>query len=167
MRSSRTSRTTSRALTGSWGTLQKQRTTTSQADSHRRWTWNPIKELFEKFSQGASGTDQSHAGQVRRSGGLRIEPGFWHLLRNLKESLAPKFGRTGERAAGAYPPPHALTSGQARCFLFWSAWVSCAAFPSGATSSLWKSKRQYADDALKFRVIRSWGRLQRQAYPLV
>ena len=22
---------------------------------------------------------------------------------------------------------------------------------------LWKSKRQYADDALKFRVIRSWG----------
>ena len=54
-----------------------------------------------------------------------------HLLRNLKESFALSSDLVGMGIV---------------CSL--SVWGNI---------ELWKSKRQYADDALKFRVIRSWG----------
>ena len=85
----------------------------------------PHKGAVREFRKGASGTNQSHADQVRGGGGLRIEQDFAPVAKH-ERFVCSKFGRTGYRA---------LTSNRARCFLFWSAWVSCAAFPSGAISS--------------------------------
>ena len=59
-----------------------------------------------------------------------------HLLRNLKESfITNSSGRTSRRSISTVINS---TSNPAGCFLFWSAWVSYAAFPSGATSSFGK-----------------------------
>ena len=44
------------------------------------------------------------------------------------KAMLTKFGEAEVNASNRI-------SGQARSFLFWSAWVSCAASPSGATSS--------------------------------
>ena len=59
-----------------------------------------------------------------------------NLLHDLKESFArssvdlmSKLSRRNISTATA------STSNQAKCFLFWLAWVSFAVFPSGATSS--------------------------------
>lgn len=56
------------------------------------------------------------------------------LLRNLKETFV-RSSEGGKMSHRSISTTTVLTSGQARCFLFWSAWASCAAFPSGATSS--------------------------------
>ena len=79
-----------------------------------------------------------------------------HLLRDLKESFIRIFKeRTDE------PQEHI----HRHCFDIRSSKVFSLLVGLGVVCSLsiwgnielWKSKRQYADDALKFRVIRSWG----------
>lgn len=79
-----------------------------------------------------------------------------HLLRDLKES----FVRSSEERQGE-PQEHIhrhsfdIKSNKVFSFLV-SMGVVCSLSIWG-NIELWKSKRQYADDALKFRVIRSWG----------
>lgn len=79
-----------------------------------------------------------------------------HLLRDLKES----FVRSSEERKDE-PQEHI----HCHCFDIRSSKVFSLLVGMGIVCSLsiwgnielWKSKRQYADDALKFRVIRSWG----------
>ena len=79
-----------------------------------------------------------------------------HLLRDLKEM----FVRNSEERADE-PQEHI----HRHCFDIRSSKVFSLLVGMGVVCSLsiwgnielWQSKRQYADDALKFRVIRSWG----------
>ena len=64
----------------------------------------PHKGAVREFRKGASGTNQSHADQVRGGGGLRIEQDFAPVAKH-ERFVCSKFGRTGYRAAGTYPPP--------------------------------------------------------------
>ena len=79
-----------------------------------------------------------------------------HLLRDLKES----FARSSEERQDE-PQEHIhrhifdIKSNKAFSILVGMG-IVCSLSIWG-NFELWKSKRQYADDALKFRVIRSWG----------
>ena len=79
-----------------------------------------------------------------------------HMLRDLKDS----FAQSSEEQTNE-PQEHI----HRHCFDIRSSKVFSLLVGMGVVCSLsvwgnielWKSKRQYADDALKFRVIRSWG----------
>ena len=96
----------------------------------------PIKELFDssaKEHQAQTKAMLTKFGEAEVYASNKI----LRLLRDLKEL----FVRSSEERKGE-PQEHisistaiVSTSGRARSFLFWSAWVSCAVFPSGATSS--------------------------------
>ena len=79
-----------------------------------------------------------------------------HLLRNLKESFAL---RSTERDTEPQEHIHRhqfdIKSNKVFSLLVGMG-IVCSLSVWG-NIELWKSKRQYADDALKFRVIRSWG----------
>ena len=79
-----------------------------------------------------------------------------HLLRNLKES----FTRSSEEQKNEpqeHIHRHSFDIRSSKVFsLLVGMGIVCSLSVWG-NIELWKSKRQYADDALKFRVIRSWG----------
>ena len=115
----------------------------------------PIKELFE------SSAKEHHAqtkAMLTKFGEAEVNASnkILHLLRDLKES----FVRSSEESKNE-PQEHI----HRHCFDIRSSKVFSLLVGMGLVCSLsvwgnielWKSKRQYADDALKFRVIRSWG----------
>ena len=115
----------------------------------------PIKELFEssaKEHQAQIKTMLTKFGEAEVNASNKI----LHLLRDLKES----FVRSSEESKNE-PQEHI----HRHCFDIRSSKVFSLLVGMGIVCSLsiwgnielWKSKRQYADDALKFRVIRSWG----------
>ena len=115
----------------------------------------PIKELFEssaKEHQAQIKTMLTKFGEAEVNASNKI----LHLLRDLKES----FVRSSEESKNE-PQEHI----HRHCFDIRSSKVFSLLVGMGVVCSLsiwgnielWKSKRQYADDALKFRVIRSWG----------
>ena len=115
----------------------------------------PIKELFEssaKEHQAQTKTMLTKFGEAEINASNKI----LHLLRDLKES----FVRRSEESKNE-PQEHI----HRHCFDIRSSKVFSLLVGMGVVCSLsiwgnielWKSKRQYADDALKFRVIRSWG----------
>ena len=79
-----------------------------------------------------------------------------HLLRNLKEM----FARSPEEQKNdpqEHIHRHSFDIKSSKVFsLLVGMGIVCSLSVWG-NIELWKSKRQYADDALKFRVIRSWG----------
>ena len=94
---------------------------------------NPIKELFDSSAK-------EHHAQTKAMLAKFAEAEVYAsnrilgLLRNLKES----FVRSSEERKNEpqeHIHCHCFDIRSARCFLFWSAWVSCASFPSGAISS--------------------------------
>ena len=115
----------------------------------------PIKELFEssaKEHQAQTKTMLTKFGEAEINASNKI----LHLLRDLKES----FVRRSEESKNE-PQEHI----HRHCFDIRSSKVFSLLVGMGVVCSLsvwgnielWKSKRQYADDALKFRVIRLWG----------
>lgn len=88
--------------------------------------------------------------------GVKTSNRILHLLRDLKDS----FARSSEEQTNE-PQEHI----HRHCFDIKSNKVFSLLVGMGVVCSLsvwgnielWQSKRQYADDALKFRVIRSWG----------
>ena len=79
-----------------------------------------------------------------------------HLLRNLKESFVRSSeGRKDEPQEHIHRHSFDIRSSKVFSLLVGMG-VVCSLSIWG-NIKLWKSKRQYADDALKFRVIRSWG----------
>lgn len=93
----------------------------------------PLKELFDssaKEHQAQTKAMLTKFGEAEVYASNRI----LHLLRALKES----FVRSSEEQKASRRSISTVinsTSSPTGCFLFWSAWVSYAAFPSGATSS--------------------------------
>ena len=116
---------------------------------------NPIKELFDSSAK-------EHHAQTKAMLAKFAEAEVYAsnrilgLLRNLKES----FVRSSEERKNE-PQEHI----HCHCFDIRSSTVFSLLVGMGIVCilsvwgniELWKSKRQYADDALKFRVIRSWG----------
>ena len=115
----------------------------------------PIKELFDssaKEHQAQTKAMLTKFGEAEVYASNKI----LRLLRDLKEL----FVRSSEERKGE-PQEHI----HRHCFDIRSSKVFSLLVGMGVVCSLsiwgnielWKSKRQYADDALKFRVIRSWG----------
>ena len=116
---------------------------------------NPIKELFDssaKEHQAQTKAMLTKFGEAEVKTSNRI----LGLLRDLKESFI-----TNSEERKDEPQKHI----HRHCFDIRSSKVFSLLVGMGIVCSLsiwgnielWKSKRQYADDALKFRVIRSWG----------
>lgn len=115
----------------------------------------PIKELFDssaKEHQAQTKAMLTKFGEAEVYASNKI----LRLLRDLKEL----FVRSSEERKGE-PQEHIYR----HCFDIRSSKVFSLLVGMGVVCSLsiwgnielWKSKRQYADDALRFRVIRSWG----------
>ena len=78
------------------------------------------------------------------------------LLRDLKES----FARSSEERKDEpqeHIHRHSFDIRSSKVFSLLVGMGIVCSFSVWGNIELWKSKRQYADDALKFRVIRSWG----------
>ena len=79
-----------------------------------------------------------------------------HLLRNLKESFVRSSeGRKDEPQEHIHR--HSFDIRSSKVFSILVGMGIVCSLSIWGNIELWKSKRQYADDALKFRVIRSWG----------
>ena len=115
----------------------------------------PIKDLFDSS---AEEHQQQTKAMLTKFGEAEVHASnkILHLLRDLKEL----FVRSSEEQKDE-PQEHI----HRHCFDIKSSKVFSLLVGMGVVCSLsiwgnlelWKSKRQYADDALKFRVIRSWG----------
>lgn len=115
----------------------------------------PIKDLFDSS---AKEHQQQTKAMLTKFGEAEVNASnrILHLLRDLKEM----FVRNSEERTDE-PQEHI----HRHCFNIRSSKVFSLLVGMGVVCSLsiwgnielWKSKRQYADDALKFRVIRSWG----------
>lgn len=115
----------------------------------------PIKDLFD--SSAKEHQQQTKAMLTKfEEAEVNASNRILHLLRDLKEM----FVRNSEERTDE-PQEHI----HRHCFDIRSSKVFSLLVGMGVVCSLsiwgnielWKSKRQYADDALKFRVIRSWG----------
>lgn len=79
-----------------------------------------------------------------------------HLLRNMKDS----FARSSEERKDEpqeHIHRHSFDIRSSKVFSILVGMGIVCSLSIWGNIELWKSKRQYADDALKFRVIRSWG----------
>ncbi len=116
---------------------------------------NPIKELFD--SSAKKHQEQAKAMLTKfAEAEVKALNRILGLLCALKESLAK-----GSEERGNEPQEHIhrhrFDIKSSKVFsLFVGMGVVCSLSIWG-NITLWKFKRQYADDALKFRVIRSWG----------
>ena len=79
-----------------------------------------------------------------------------HLLRNLKESFALSSGER-DTEPQEHIHRHSFDIRSSKVFSLLVGMGIVCSLSIWGNIELWKSKRQYADDALKFRVIRSWG----------
>ena len=79
-----------------------------------------------------------------------------HLLRNLKESLV-RNSEEQKNEPQEHIHRHIFDIKSNKVFSLLVGMGIVCGLSLWGNIELWKSKRQYADDALKFRVIRSWG----------
>ncbi len=114
-RSSRTSRMPSRVSTevGEHSKSNQQSIRRTITDSR----FDTHKGAVRKFRKGTSGTDQSHADQVREAGSLRIEQDFT-LVAWIERIIHPKFWKNGRMSHRSISTATFLTSSPTRCFLF-------------------------------------------------
>lgn len=115
----------------------------------------PIKDLFDssaKEHQEQTKTMLTKFGEAEVNTSNRI----LHLLRDLKESFA-RSSEERQDEPQEHIHRHSFDIRSSKVFsLLVGMGIVCSLSVWG-NIELWKSKRQYADDALKFRVIRSWG----------
>lgn len=114
-----------------------------------------VKELFDSSAK-------EHQAQTKAMLTKFVEAEVYasnrilHLLRDLKEM----FARSSEER---YIEPqehihrHSFDIRSSKVFSLLVGMGIVCSLSIWGNIELWKSKRQYADDALKFRVIRSWG----------
>ena len=115
----------------------------------------PIKDLFDSS---AKEHQQQTKAMLTKFGEAEVHASnkILHLLRDLKEMFVRIFEeRTDEPQEHIHR--HCFDIRSSKVFsLLVGMGVVCGLSIWG-NIKLWQSKRQYADDALKFRVIRSWG----------
>ena len=115
----------------------------------------PIKDLFDSS---AKEHQQQTKAMLTKFGEAEINASnrILHLLRNLKESLV-RNTEEQKNEPQEHIHRHIFDIKSNKIFsLLVGMGVVCSLSVWG-NIELWQSKRQYADDALKFRVIRSWG----------
>lgn len=116
---------------------------------------NPIKELFDSSAR-------EHQAQTKAMLTKFAEAEVYasnrilHLLRNLKESFA-RSSEERDTEPQEHIHRHIFDIKSNKVFSLLVGMGIVCSFSIWGNIELWKSKRQYADDALKFRVIRSWG----------
>lgn len=114
-----------------------------------------IKDLFDssaKEHQTQTKAMLTKFGEAEVNASNRI----LHLLRDLKEMVVRNSEeRTDEPLEHIHRHSFDIRSSKVFSLLVGMG-IACSLSVWG-NIELWKSKRQYADDALKFRVIRSWG----------
>ena len=115
----------------------------------------PIKDLFDSF---AKEHQQQTKAMLTKFGEAEVHASnkILHLLRDLKEMFVRIFKeRTDEPQEHIHRHCFDIRSNKVFSLLVGMG-IVCSLSVWG-NIELWQSKRQYADDALKFRVIRSWG----------
>ena len=115
----------------------------------------PIKDLFDSS---AKEHQQQTKAMLTKFGEAEVNASnrILHLLRDLKEMVVRNSEeRTDEPQEHIHRYCFDIRSNKVFSLLVGMG-VVCALSIWG-NIELWQSKRQYADDALKFRVIRSWG----------
>ena len=116
---------------------------------------NPIKELFD--SSAKEHQEQTKA-MLTKFGEAEVYASnrILHLLHDLKESFV-RSSKERQDEPQEHIHRHYFDIRSSKVFsLLVGMGIACTLSIWG-NIELWKSKRQYADDALKFRVIRSWG----------
>lgn len=115
----------------------------------------PIKDMFESSAK-------EHQAQMKamltKFGEAKVKTSnrILGLLRDLKESfITNSEERKDEPQEHIHRHQFDIKSNKVFSLLVGMGIVCCISI--WGNIELWKSKRQYADDALKFRVIRSWG----------
>ena len=116
---------------------------------------NPIKDLFD--SSAKEHQEQTKAMLTKfAEAEVYASNRILHLLRNLKEMFV-KSSEEWKDEPQEHIHRHSFDIRSSKVFsLLVGMGIACTLSVWG-NIELWKSKRQYADDALKFRVIRSWG----------
>ena len=115
----------------------------------------PIKELFDssaKEHQAQTKAMLTKFGEAEVYASNRI----LGLLRNLKESFV-KSSEERKDEPQKHIRRHSFDIRSSKVFSLLVGMGIVCSLSIWGNIELWKSKRQYADDALKFRVIRSWG----------
>ena len=116
---------------------------------------NPIKDLFD--SSAKEHQEQTKA-MLTKFGEAEVYASnrILHLLHDLKESFV-RSSKERQDEPQEHIHRHYFDIRSSKVFsLLVGMGIACTLSIWG-NIELWKSKRQYADDALKFRVIRSWG----------
>ena len=115
----------------------------------------PIKELFdsyEKEHQQQTKAMLTKFGEAEVNASNRI----LHLLRDLKESFI-RNSEERKNESQEHIHHHTFDIKSNKVFSLLVGMGIVCSLSVWSNIELWQSKRQYADDALKFRVIRSWG----------
>ena len=115
----------------------------------------PIKDLFDssaKEHQEQTKTMLTKFGEAEVNTSNQI----LHLLRDLKESFA-RSSEERQDEPQEHIHRHSFDIRSSKVFSLLVGMGIVCSLSIWGNIELWKSKRQYADDALKFRVIRSWG----------
>lgn len=116
---------------------------------------NPIKELFEssaKEHQAQTKAMLTKFAETEVCASNRI----LHLLRNMKDSFARSLEEQ-DTEPQEHIHRHSFDIKSSKVFSLLVGMGIVCTLSIWGNIELWKSKRQYTDDALKFRVIRSWG----------
>ena len=115
----------------------------------------PIKELFDSSAKEHQAQTKAMLTKYAEAE-VKTSNRILHLLRDLKDSFAQSSEeRTDEPQEHIHR--HCFDIRSSKVFsLLVGMGVVCGLSLWG-NIELWQSKRQYADDALKFRIIRSWG----------
>ena len=115
----------------------------------------PIKELFESSAK-------EHQAQTKAMLTKFAEAEVYAsnrilgLLRNLKETFV-RSSEGGKDEPQEHIHHHSFDIRSSKVFSLLVGMGIVCSLSIWGNIELWKSKRQYADDALKFHVIRSWG----------
>ena len=116
---------------------------------------NPIKELFENFAKEHQAETKAMLTKFVEAE-VKTSNRILGLLRNLKESFITNSEERKDEPQ-EHIHRHQFDIKSNRVFSLLVGMGIVCSLSIWGNIELWKSKRQYADDALKFRVIRSWG----------
>ena len=115
----------------------------------------PIKDLFE--SSAKEHQEQTKAILTKfAEAEVKTSNRILGLLRDLKESFTQS-SEERENKPQEHIHRHSFDIRSSKVFSLLVGMGIVCSLSIWGNIELWKSKRQYADDALKFRVIRSWG----------
>ena len=115
----------------------------------------PIKELFE--SSAKEHQEQTKAMLTKYAEAeVKTSNRILHLLRDLKDSFVQSSEERKDEPQ-EHIHRHIFDIKSNKVFSLLVGMGIVCGLSIWGNIELWKSKRQYADDALKFRVIRSWG----------